>query len=124
MSLKDTFSKAAQTGATIFNSVFKDAVYYGEASSVYNASSGAVSAIVSSEAISILLSNYKAREIDGERVLPTDLKGMIPQANINSTPALNDHIQVVESGASVTYEIINIMEDAAEATWVFQLRKP
>lgn len=124
MSLKDTFSKAAQTGATVFSAVFTTVVYYANSTTVYDPSTGATSAIASSESVSMLLSKYKNMEIDGEQVHPTDRKGWIPQANINATPKVNHELQVVESGASVVYEIIDVQEDPANAGWTLQLRKP
>jgi hypothetical protein len=126
MAIKDTFSKAAQIGATIFSDVFRTVTYYAEASTVYNVSAGTASSVASAISVSMLLSNYKKMEIDGDKVQPTDLKGFIPQANLtlSTPPKINHRIQVIEGSASVVYEIIDIKEDAAQAGWTFQLRKP
>jgi len=69
---------------------------------------------------------YKAKEIDGARILATDVRlkalqnelfmqegGVITA--ITAIPAINDRI----SG----YRVVNVGQDAAKATWTIQLRK-
>lgn len=69
---------------------------------------------------------YKAREIDGARILASDVRlkalqnelfmqeGGVVTA-IAAAPAINDRI----SG----YRVVNVGQDAAKATWTIQLRK-
>ncbi|UXZ43601.1 hypothetical protein [Pseudomonas soli] len=69
---------------------------------------------------------YKAREIDGTRILASDVRLKVPQNELlvkdgvtvtkdPATPAIGDRI----SG----YRVMNVGQDAAKATWTIQLRK-
>ncbi|MDD2046106.1 hypothetical protein [Pseudomonas putida] len=69
---------------------------------------------------------YKAREIDGARILASDVRLKTLQNElfmqeggvvtvIAAVPAINDRI----SG----YRVVNVSQDAAKATWTIQLRK-
>lgn len=69
---------------------------------------------------------YKAREIDGTRILATDVRLKALQNELfmkesgvvtatPAVPAIGDRI----SG----YRVINVGQDAAKATWAIQLRK-
>lgn len=69
---------------------------------------------------------YKAREIDGTRILASDVRFKALQNElfmhedgvvtaIAAVPAINDRI----SG----YRVVNVGQDAAKATWTIQLRK-
>lgn len=69
---------------------------------------------------------YKAREIDGARILASDVRLKTLQnelfmqeggvvTTIAAIPAINDRI----SG----YRVVNVDQDAAKATWTIQLRK-
>ncbi|QPG62071.1 hypothetical protein HFV04_021455 [Pseudomonas sp. BIGb0427] len=69
---------------------------------------------------------YKAREIDGARILASDVRLKTLQNElfmqeggvvtvIAAVPAINDRI----SG----YRVVNVGQDAAKATWTIQLRK-
>lgn len=123
MGLDTVFQNAAGTAAGVFKDVFSSAVYEAEATSVYDVSAGAVSVTSTRYFISILFSAYKNRELDGDRVRPTDMKGLIPQNDLTPEPGLNDHIIRIEAGVSTTYEILDIGKDPADAIWQFQLRK-
>ncbi len=123
MGLRDTFKKAAQTAFQAAGDVKETAYYYQRGSVVYNVSTGIASATDSQYVVSMIFSNYNQREIDNESILPTDVRGMIPQNKMTPTPKMDDYIRRVESGSSVTYEIRNIVTDPAGALWEFQLRK-
>ncbi|HCN47077.1 MAG TPA: hypothetical protein DIT18_16660 [Pseudomonas sp.] len=70
--------------------------------------------------------SYLAKEIDGTRVLTTDVKLLALQnelveeqdgviTTIPAVPAIGDQIE--------GYRAINVSEDPAKATWTIQLRK-
>lgn len=69
---------------------------------------------------------YKAREIDGTRILATDVRLKALQNELfvkdggtvtddPATPAIGDRIG--------GYRVMNVGQDAAKATWTIQLRK-
>lgn len=69
---------------------------------------------------------YQAREVDGTRILASDVRLKVLQnelhlkdgeqiTDIPATPAIGDRI----SG----YRVMNVGQDAAKATWTIQLRK-
>lgn len=73
-----------------------------------------------------VFSQYKAREIDGARILATDVRLKVLQNELlvkdggtvtedPATPAIGDRI----SG----YRVMDVGQDAAKATWAIQLRK-
>lgn len=73
-----------------------------------------------------IFGQYKAREIDGARILASDVRLKALQSElfiqeggattaVAAVPAINDRI----SG----YRVVNVGQDAAKATWTIQLRK-
>jgi len=125
MGLRNTFSKAAQTIFTAIGDVPPTVYYYAHATAVYDVSSGTVSTGAGVTVTTMVFENYKQTDLRNANVEPTDVKGTIPQAYISGiVPSVKDHIQTVEAGASVRYDIIDKMQDPAGATWELQLRKP
>jgi len=127
MGLRDTFSKAAQTAFTAAGDVPETVWYYSfaQGTSIYDVSSGTASTVQPATMTSMIFENYKTNEMYNEGIEPTDVKGMVPQAYISGIdPSPKDYIMRVESGASVRYDVMDIMQDPAGALWEFQLRKP
>lgn len=124
MGLRDVFRTAAQTAAAAFGDVFSSVQYTTMGSTVYDASAGVASTTSTDYVVSMVFTTYSQFEIDGTKILPTDVKALIPQVNLTPTPTMNDEVMRIEAGASVFYEIVNIQQDPAGALWEFQLRKP
>lgn len=125
MGLRDTFSKAAQTVFAAAGDVPVTTYYYAHATAVYDVSSGTVSTGVTQTVTSMIFENFTQADRENFSIEPTDQKGTIPQAYISGiVPSVKDHIQIIEAGASVRYDVVKKMQDPASATWVLQLRKP
>jgi len=124
MGLKNTFVNAANT---IFNAVgdLKENVnYYYQTSVVYNVSAGTTENLDNGYIVSAVLSRYSKKQVDNTHVLNGDLKMITLQSELFDTPNLHDRVIRVESNTSVIYQVQNIEQDTANATWVMQLRKP
>jgi len=125
MGLRDTFAKAAQTIFTAVGDIKTTAYYYAHATATYDVSSGTVSTGTSLVVTSMIFENFSQREIMNESIEPTDVKGTIPQAYLSGiVPSIKDHVQVIEAGVSVRYDVVHKKQDPASATWELQLRKP
>jgi len=122
--LRETMSKAAQTAFTAAGDIPVATTYYQRGSTVYDASTGTVSAGVNTYLFSMIFAAFKSNEIDNEHILATDQKGLVPQANFSTIPAVGDYLFIVESGASVRYDVQGFKKDPADALWTLQLRKP
>lgn len=125
MGLRGTFAKAAETIFTAAGDVPVAMYYYAHGSAVYDVSSGNVSAGTSLTVTTMVFEKFKQVNKDNDNVKPTDMQGTFPQSYLPGiTPSVDDHLQVIEAGASVRYNIVDKMQDPAGATWVLQLRKP
>jgi hypothetical protein len=125
MGLRDVFANAAETIFIAAGDVPITTYYYAHATAVYDVSSGVVSTGVSLTVTSFIFENYKQIDVENKNIEPTDLKGTIPQARLAGVvPSVKDHIQIVEAGASVRYDVVNKKQDPAQATWELQFRKP
>ena len=121
MGLQDAFKKAAQAAFTAAGDIKVSSTYrsYTSGSSTYDPAIGAVTAPYTDYTVSLIFTNYLAKEIDGSSILPTDQKAMIPVDDLTPTPKLNDVI--IKN--SVTWHIVNIAKDAADALYTFQIRQ-
>jgi len=129
MGLRETLQNAAGTVFSAVGNVKEQIFYYSRDNAPdgtlnYNASSGVVTAQNSLFVIDGIPSKYSASQVDGSRVLPTDLKFKILQTSLPVKPTQNDYIKRIENYASVKYEMVDFKEDTVSATWDFQLRKP
>ena len=124
MGIESVFKKAAVTAAKVFDGVFKPATYQAAGSSEYNASTGVVTASTVNYPIKMMDDRYSKYLIDNEKIMPADVKGVIPQENLPVIPNKGDKIKRIEANASVTYEVVDIDQDPAGALWELQLRKP
>lgn len=60
--------------------------------------------------------SYSSREVDGARILSTDVKLIALQSEVTMTPAIDDVIN--------GYRVIGpVQQDPAAASWTVQLRK-
>lgn len=125
MGLRDVFSNAAQTIFTAAGDVPVATWYYAHSTAVYDVSSGTVSAGTTATLTSMIFEKFTQADRENFSIEPADQKGTIPQAYLSGiVPSIKDHIQIIEAGASVRYDVVKKMQDPASATWVFQLRKP
>jgi len=123
MGLRDTFKNAAQTALSAAGDVVENAHLYQEGSSVHNVSSGTVSTIDSRYLLSAIFSKYKAYEIVGSHIQPHDLKATLAQKGFSPIPTVNDYVVRIEDNCSTRYDVVDVKQDAAGATWNLQIRK-
>ena len=124
MGLKETFGAAAGTAFAAVGNIAESANYYARSSATYNVSAGTVTSQDSVYMVSGIFSNYKAKQVDGIKILNTDLQLFMPQSELPLEPTLHDYVERIEAGCSVRYEVLDYQQDAAKATWKVQLRKP
>jgi hypothetical protein len=121
MGLKSVFQNAAKTIFTAFDDIPISVTYVSKGDSTYNVATGV--AVPSSETeytVDGILEDYTAVEIDDITILSTDQKFLIPQLNLSPTPREQDEIVI----DSITWQVIDIETDPAEALWIMQIRKP
>ena len=92
MGLDTVFKKAAQTGAKAFAGIFVPIEYETRSSTVYDPDPGLVLSSTTYENTKMMFDQYAQKEIDNERILPTDVKGVIPQNDLTITPVIGDSI--------------------------------
>lgn len=68
--------------------------------------------------VSVLVSQYSREEIDGTRILATDRRLCVRQAELPVAPSVRDRIDV---GGTV-WALVQIAQDAAGLTWMCQGR--
>ena len=125
MGLRDTFLKAGETIFKAAGDIPAAMYYYQHTSAVYDVSSGTVSTGASLTVTTMVFENFKQSERKNDNIEPTDMMGTLPQSYLPGiTPSVKDHLQVIEAGVSVRYDVVNKKQDPAGATWVLQLRKP
>lgn len=69
--------------------------------------------------VEVLVSEYKADEIDGVRVLSTDRRLCVRQETLPVAPGLRDR---VELDSTTWWFLVSQHQDAASLTWQFQGR--
>lgn len=124
MGLKDTFKSAANTIFTAVGDIATEGWYHHMGSTVYDASSGTASVIENRYIVSFVFSQYKSNQVDNKMIKPRDIQALCQQSSLPIVPVIHDRILRLEANATVTYEVVDIEADAADATWKIQLRKP
>ena len=66
-----------------------------------------------------IVGNYKQKEINNSSIMPTDIKVLIIQSELNYTPSVDDLI----FHNQIEYKVVTIMKDPVSAMWVLQCRK-
>lgn len=122
MGLRDTFQNLATTVVAAFGDVAESGTYLAFSSTAYNASTGATTTVFSSvEAVSVILTDFSVRDVDGDVVRATDKKALIAaQALPGASPGPKDRI--ILSG--VTWNVRKASLDPAGALHVLQIRRP
>jgi len=120
--LQQAFKKAAQTAFNAVGTVKNTVTYRSKTNKnpTYTPGTNAVSDAYTDYEIDIVREDYRSREIDNRLVLVTDIKAIIPVDNMTVTPKINDVIVIDE----VTWEVVDIHKDPADALYTFQLRRP
>ena len=124
MGLKETFQKAAVAAFNAAGNVPSTIWYYENASTAYDVSTGLTSVVASAYMTSGMFASYKASQIDNEKVLPTDVRCLIPYQTFSALPIQHATVQRVEQSVSVIYEVMDYGLDPADGLLIFQLRKP
>lgn len=124
MGLKGTFQKAAKTVVEAFGDVAVSTVYHNLASTsanTYNASTGVVAAVVATVGgVKVIFDVFSMRETDGVNVRAEDKKALVAQKYVSTiTPVTGDRIIV----AGITWKVVNIKTDPAEALYEMQVRR-
>ena len=67
---------------------------------------------------------YTSEEVNDETILPTDIRLLVLQNEIQYEPKEDDEVVELDSlGAEVkTYKVVSISKDSAEATYEIQIR--
>jgi hypothetical protein len=133
MGFKEMASSIATTAFNVFSSLQQSCTYRSKASEspIYDPATGIPSGTYTDIPVSMIFTSYRSDEVnsnirlertssEGTEIRLSDMKALIPHTRLPVTPKMNDII--ILSGAS--WEVIRVSEDAAQALWTFQLRKP
>lgn len=125
MGLKQTFKDAAVTAFDAFGDVRASTIYHNLASTsanTYNASTGVVAAVVTTvSGVMVIFDVFSMRETDGVKIQATDKKALIPSAGPLSTvtPVTGDRILI----DGITWKVLGVKTDPADALWELQVRR-
>ena len=88
---------------------------------VYDPATGKTgSATVSEFTGKAIFASYRQNEIDGSKILATDQKAILRQAEFDAAGKLTTTDKLVRDGKSLT--IVNVQQDAVSVMWVLQVR--
>ena len=120
MSLKSTISNAVNAAMNALGDIPVTATFTDVAPGTFDPESGAYSGgSETNHSVSAIFSQYKIERIDGTVIQQGDAKLTLRQADLAITPALGDKVSI----NGVSYSILNISSDPANATWTLQLRR-
>jgi len=120
MSLKTAIQSAALAAFKVAASLEKSvSIVKNTGNPTYDPATGIMTATTTSQSFNALIVRYERDEVDGQNVLLTDSKIIFPQSMITGTPLTTDTITI----DSVSWDIKNVMPDAADATWTIQARR-
>lgn len=122
MGLKNVFKKAATSAVTAFGDIPEAATLFKATSDqpVYDPSAVSVATSGNSFTISkAVFSAYQERDIDNEKILPTDEIAYIPSLFCSATPETDD---IITKSDSSEWVVINVATDAAGALHTCQIR--
>lgn len=120
MGLREAIASAVKSGFTALGNV-KETVTYKtyQSTSSYDTTTGTVTRTETSTTLSGVFMSYTKREIDNAAVAPHDQKFLCQQADLATTPTLEDRL-VRSNGTS--WEVVWVKEDPAHVTWELQVR--
>lgn len=120
MTLKDTFKNVADTVFDVFSSIATTATFISAGIERYDPTTGATTATDLAYVVTVIFMEYNSVEKNNQYVLNTDQKAMIPVDYLTPTPKMDDHFLF----GGVELQIVDILKDAAEAMYTFQVRTP
>ncbi len=121
MGMKEAFQNAAVAAFSAAGNIKTSVTYHSTGTNAYNTSTGAMTETGGQDlSVSVMFTNYEQEEIDGDVILTTDQKALIPTLNLSVTPKITDTI----IAGSETWQVQGKKTDPAEAMWEIQLRKP
>ena len=121
MGLLDTFRDAAETIVEAFDDIPKSVTYVQKGASVYVPGTGAVTSTDTEYTTTAIFDEYEMDEVNNSVIRATDKLAYIASNDLEVTPVVDDEIVDADS---VTWQIINVGSDPADALWMLQIRKP
>jgi len=121
MGLQDVFKDAAEAIIEAFDDIPQSIIYVQKGVSTYTPATGAVTSTDTEYTTTAIFDEYELKEIDNNVVRATDKLAYIAANDLDVTPVVDDEIT---DANSVTWQIINVKSDPADALWVLQIRKP
>lgn len=121
MGLAEIFRDAAETIIEAFDDIPQSIIYTQKGASVYTPGTGTVTSTDTDYTTTAIFDEFEQREIDNNVVRATDKLAYIASNDLDITPVVDDEIT---DANSVTWQIINVRSDPADALWVLQIRKP
>ena len=119
-SIKEAFKKAAIAAFVAVGDVKRSVTFRSmTASTGYSPTTGVATEIYTDYSVDMIMTRVKAEEVGNGIIQTNDRWAMIPQYNLTPTPKINDII--VESSAE--WQIVQILDDGADALWRFLVRK-
>lgn len=122
MGLSTTFKKAAKTAVAASGDVAQSATLFKASSDqpTYDPSAVSIATTGNSYAISkAVFDSYNERDVDNEKILPTDELALIPSLNVSATPEADD---IITKSDNSEWKIIAVNTDAAGALHSCQIR--
>jgi len=120
MGLQETIKAATVAGVKALGNLVTQATFHSTGTfTVTPATGGATESSHSDETnVEMMFIDYLASEIDGQRILSTDQKILIPANNLTATPKNTDYIE----SAGLKWYVIDVGKDPAGALWQLQSR--
>lgn len=94
---------------------------YRRSVSVYNPATGTNTVTNTDYTVPVVLTSFNNVEIDRVVILAYDRKAIIQSKDLSLTPNISTDKMIV---SGKTYNIIQVKQDPALATWTLQLRAP
>lgn len=121
MGLADIFKDAAEAIIEAFDDIPVSVTYVQKGAATYTPATGAVTSTDTEYTTTAIFDEYEMDEIDNNVVRATDKLAYIAANDLDVTPVVDDEIT---DANSVTWQVVNVRSDPADALWVLQLRKP
>lgn len=121
MGLADVFKDAAEAIIEAFDDIPQTITYVQKGASSYTPATGVTTSSDTEYTTTAIFDEFEQREIDNNVVRATDKLVYIAANDLEVTPLVDDEIT---DANSVTWQIVNVKTDPADALWVLQIRKP
>lgn len=120
MGLRETVQSAVGAGFQALGDLAETATLRHRTEHDYDPQLGHVTEDFEDDAISAVFTGYAQREIDGEAVLPEDIRATVLASTVASAPAIKD---IVVRADGTSRRVINVSVDPVGATYTLQLRR-